>query len=194
MELDIRFTGRRITEGLPDEPIETKASGRIKLNSIFQLATVALYHDGPFVNFGPLPPKVGAETTYTIIWSVINSSNAVREATVKATLPTYVRWLGAVSPTDESVTFNESTGEVVWNLGLVEAGRGLVTAAREVAFQIAFRPSASQIDDAPVIIAAPTLAGIDTFTSDVLTYTRRELDIRLLNDSKFRPGDDRVIQ
>lgn len=193
LELEVRFIGRRIAEGLSDEPLETKVTSLVKINSVFQLAATAFYHDGPFANSGPLPPKVGEETTYTIIWSVINSSNIVRDAAIKATLPTYVRWLGFVSPASENVTFNESTGEVVWNLGVVEAGRGLSTAAREVAFQIAFRPSASQVEQAPVILAAPALTGTDTFTGEILTYTRRALDTRLLNDSQFRPGDERVV-
>ncbi len=192
--LEIRFTGRQVAAGLPDEQIESAISQKIKINTILQLAAAALYSDGPFDNIGPLPPKVGAETTYTIVWSVINSSNLVREARVKATLPTYVRWLGAVAPAEEAISFNEATGEVVWDLGVVEAGRGVATAAREAAFQIAFRPSLSQVGETPVLVVSPTLSGVDTFTGEVLTYAaRRSLDTRLLNDSGFRSGDERVV-
>ena len=193
LELAVRFTGRRIAVDAPDELVETKVASRLKINSVLQLAAAAFYHDGPFTNSGPLPPKVDEETTYTIVWTVVNSSNAVREATVKATLPTYIRWLNAVSPASEKIIFNETTGEVIWNLGVVEAGRGLATAAREAAFQVAFRPSLGQVEQTPILLTAPTLTGTDTFTGETLTYARRALDIRLTNDPNFRPGDERVV-
>ena len=194
LELKIRFTGRQVAAGLPDEQIERVLNQKIKINTILQLAAAVLYSDGPFDNIGPLPPKVGQETTYTIVWSVINSSNPAREVRVKATLPTYVRWLGVVAPSEEAISFNEATGEVIWDLGVVEAGRGLVSAAREAAFQIAFRPSVSQVGETPVLVVSPTLTGADTFTGEVLTYpARRSLDTRLLNDSGFRSGDERVV-
>ncbi|MBI2100960.1 MAG: hypothetical protein HYT47_02995 [Candidatus Vogelbacteria bacterium] len=193
LELEIRFTGRQVAAGLPDEQLTSAVSQKIKVNTILQLAAAALYSGGPFANTGSLPPRVGQETTYTIVWSVINSSNTVREARVKATLPTYVRWLGRVSPSEEAISFNEATGEVVWDLGVVEAGRGVTTAAREAAFQIAFRPSISQVGETPVLVVSPTLTGADTFTGEVLTASRRSLDTRLLNDSGFRSGDERVV-
>ena len=192
LELAVRFTGRRIAPAAPDETVETKIASRLKINSIFQLAAEAFYHDGPFANSGPLPPKVDTETTYTIVWTVINSSNTVREATVKATLPTYLRWLNVVSPASEKIIFNDTTGEVIWTLDVVEAGRGLATAAREAAFQVAFRPSLGQVEQSPTILTASTLTGLDTFTGQTLTYSRRALDTRLTRDTNFRPGDERV--
>ncbi|MEK7585527.1 MAG: hypothetical protein AAB455_03395 [Patescibacteria group bacterium] len=193
LDLEVRFTGRQIVQGSSDQPIENSLTGRIKINSVLQLATNAVYHGGAFANTGPLPPKVGQETTYTVVWSVVNSSNSVRDATVRATLPTYMRWVGAVSPTSEDVTFNEATGEVLWDLGVVEAGRGLTTAPREAAFQVALRPSASQIGQAPVILTGSELSGVDAFTGERLNYSRRALDTRLLNDAGFRQGDEKVV-
>jgi len=193
LNLEVRFSGRRIATGGSDQPIETKVASQIKINSVFQLAAEASYHDGPFANVGPLPPKVDQETTYTVAWSVINSSNSVRDAIVKATLPTYVRWMNVVSPLNEKVTFNELTGEVIWDLGTVEARRGLTTAARQAFFQIVFRPSLGQVDQTPVILTTSVLTGLDTFTNEKLTYSRRPLDTRLLNDQQFRVGDERVV-
>ncbi|MEK7553046.1 MAG: hypothetical protein AAB505_02990 [Patescibacteria group bacterium] len=192
INFSFRFTGRQIATGLPDEPVDSSINQRIKVNSVFQLAAEVLRRNGPFVNTGPLPPRVGLETSYAIVWSVVNSSNAVHEATVKATLPTYVRWLGLISPTTEKVSFNEATGEVTWDLETVEAGRGVSSAARELAFQVALKPSVSQISQAPVLVTASTLTGIDGYTGQVLNYERRALDTKLLNDPEFNFGDDRV--
>ena len=131
---------------------------------------------------------MGQETTYTILWSVINSSNNVTAAAVKATLPAYVRWLGVVNPETEKLTFDNSRGEVNWDLGVVDAGLGLTSAAREVAFQVVLLPSISQTGDTPVIVTTPTLTGTDSFTHQLLTNTKRSLDVQITGDSLYQPG------
>ncbi len=194
IDLTVTFRGRRVTADSSSEPIETTIKKQVKLNSVFQLAAAAKYHDGPFVNSGPLPPKAGQETTYTVVWSVVNSSNEVTQATVRATLPAYVRWLGQVSPNDEQVTFDESKGEVIWNIGVVNAGRGITSAAREASFQVAFLPSVSQVGDMPVLITNPTLSGTDAFTHRTLTNTKRSLDTVISSDSRYQQNYGTVVQ
>ncbi|HEY4476791.1 MAG TPA: hypothetical protein VJB69_02345 [Candidatus Paceibacterota bacterium] len=188
IELHINFRARRVTPDAGSETIETTVKKQVKINSTFQLASSAIYHGGPFTNRGPLPPRVGQETTYTILWSVINSSNNVTAAAVKATLPAYVRWLGVVNPETEKLTFDNSRGEVNWDLGVVDAGRGLTSAAREVAFQVVLLPSISQTGDTPVIVTTPTLTGTDSFTHQLLTNTKRSLDVQITGDSLYQPG------
>lgn len=194
IDLNVTFRGRRVTVDSSSESIETIVKKQVKLNSVFQLASFGKYTDGPFVNSGPLPPKVGQETTYTILWSVVNSSSEVTDATVKATLPAYVRWGEKVSPDSEKVTFDESRGEVTWDIGVVDAGRGLISAAREVAFQVAFLPSVSQIGEMPVLIINPTLTGTDSFTHRVLTNTKRSLDTVISSDSRYQSNYGTVVQ
>ena len=194
IDLTAIFRGRRVTTEAGSEPIETIVKKQVKINSVFQLAAVAAYHDGPFTNRGPLPPRVGQETTYTISWSVINSSNDVAGAMVKATLPAYVRWVGGASPDSEQVIFDESRGEVSWDLGAVDAGRGLTSAARAAAFQVALLPSVSQVGETPVLITAPTLSGTDSFTRRALLQTKRSIDIQITNDSRYQSSFGTVAQ
>jgi len=194
IDLNVSFRGRRTTVDSSGELIETTVKKQIKVSSVFQLASVAKYYDGPFTNTGPLPPKVGQETTYTILWSVINSSNDVTGATVRATLPAYVRWVGTMNPESESVTFDSSRGEVTWDLDAVDAGRGLTSAAREVAFQVVLLPSVSQIGETPVLITTPILSGTDSFTHQILTSAKKSIDIRIIGDSRYQPSDGAITQ
>ncbi|MFH1170494.1 MAG: hypothetical protein V1704_02955 [Candidatus Vogelbacteria bacterium] len=194
IDLTVSFRGRRVTADSASEVIETTVKKRVKVNSVFQLASKGVYHDGPFTNRGPLPPRAGQETTYTISWSVVNSSNEVGDAMVRAILPAYVKWLGAVSPDSEKISFDDTRGEVTWDLGVVDAGRGLTSAAREVAFQIAFLPSVSQIGETPVLITTPTLSGTDSFTHQILTNTKRSVDIQITDDSRYQTSDGTVGQ
>ncbi len=192
IDLKLVFRAKRSGGGVVNELFEIKTTKTIKLNSSLQLSSNIFYHGGPLPNQGSLPPKVGVPTTYTVVWSVVNSSNEVDGATVKATLPSYVRWLGRFKPEDERVTFNENGGEVVWELGSVPAGRGFLNSARELAFQIEFLPSLSQVSDAPALISGPILRGTDLFTHRELESVRRPLSTAV-GDANFRAGDDKVI-
>jgi len=134
--IEVSAKGKRISDSNVPEEIVTSVSKKIKFESNLKLASRAVYYTGPFKNSGPLPPVAEKNTTYTIIWTVVNSSNNVTGAKVKTTLPAYVKWLGVVSPNNENITFNDAGGEIVWDVGDVESGTGVVSSPREVAFQV----------------------------------------------------------
>ncbi len=174
--------------------IITKSSRVIKIESDYQLASQAVYTVGPFVNTGPMPPKVGTNTSYTISWSAINSSNNIEDGKVTAVLPNYVEWLGVTSPTDESVSFDPSTKIVTWNLAQVKAGTGILTQARSASFQISFLPSQSQIGQEVDLVNNVKLTGFDTFTETTITQEKGQLTTKLSTDPGFRLKDERVVE
>jgi hypothetical protein len=194
----ITFRGRREAEAEAPEQVETVLHKKIKFNSVIQLAAKVLYFTGPLKNGGPLPPKVGSQTTYTMVWSMVNSSNSLEAGRVKAILPPYVEWLAVQAPTNEILTFTPVAaggGEVVWDLGTVPGGTGVASPPREVAFQIGLTPSVTQAGSSPVLLSAPTLEGIDSFTRQPLSYIfNRPLDTNLTSDPQFKYGQDRVVK
>lgn len=198
LTLDIKFKGKRINEGGETENIFSTVSKKIKFNSVAQLAGKVLARTGPFTNHGPIPPRVDQETTYTVNWAVLNSSNNLGGAQVTASLPSYVKWLGTVQPGAETVTFRPSDsggGQVVWELGQVSPGIGTQTAAREVSFQVALMPSLSQVGEAPALITDSTFSALDTFTKQILTVKlKRTLDTAFVSEPGFQLGDDRVVK
>ncbi|MBI5817330.1 MAG: hypothetical protein HZB09_02795 [Candidatus Yonathbacteria bacterium] len=192
--IEITARGRRVSDTNVPEEINTVATKKIKVESGFNLASRSVYYAGPLKNTGPLPPKVNQETTYTVIWTITNSSNDVSSATVRTTLPTYVKWLGIVSPNSENVTYNEIGGEVVWNAGAIPAGTGINRVAKEVAFQVSFLPSLSQINQSPLLTSEISIAGNDNFTGTTLRDTKRALSIKLSTDSVFLENQGIVVQ
>ncbi|MEK7066117.1 MAG: hypothetical protein AAB965_00925, partial [Patescibacteria group bacterium] len=106
MTVEVKFIGVKFAEGSSSGPVvEGSITKKIKILSDLQLATKTLYYAGPFTNIGPLPPIHDQETTYTIVWSIVNSSSDVSGAIVKATLPSYVKWLGNISPSTEDLNY-----------------------------------------------------------------------------------------
>ena len=149
---------------------------------------------GPFSNIGPVPPKAEQATTYTVIWTVDNTSSSVGNAQVTATLPPYVKWLKAVSPTTEDVSYDENSGAVTWNVGTVSTYTLGSSQRREIAFQISFQPSVSQIGQSPTLVNQATLTAVDSFTGARLNSTQDFLTTRFGTDPSYKSGDETVVK
>ena len=154
----------------------------VKISSKLQVIARGLFTNSTIPNSGPLPPKVGSETTYTIIWSLANMTNDADNVVVKSYLPPYVSFKNIVSPADVNISFDKTSGEIIWRAGRVLAGTGYLRPAMEVAFQVRFTPSENQINDAPVLINATNASGRDTFTAQSLSSEDGQITIELPDD------------
>lgn len=191
--LETSLIGTRIGDDQATARIDATLPLRtVRVASDFLLTSRAVYFVGPFSNTGPMPPEAEEETTYTIIWSVTNSANHVRNARVEAMLPSYIRWIGTTAPSSETVSYNPIGGTVTWDIGSVLPGVGYSEDPREVAFQIGLSPSISQIGEVPVLVGEATLEGEDRFTQTTLTDVSRVLDTRLRTDPQFSDEDSAV--
>lgn len=174
--------------------LSSQSKTTIRVNSDFQVTPRILYYGGPFSNEGSLPPQVGKETTYAITFTAVNSSNRISRATVKTTLPSYVRFVGTVYPESEQVTFDNRSGEVVWNIGAVEAGVGFTKPIREVSFKIGFTPSLGQVGKTASLTGDIIYEGVDDFTESVISGIFSSLTTTLNNDQSFKSGNDIIIK
>jgi len=192
ISLDVSVRGKRISESQVPEQIIASASRIVRIASKMRLLPRILYSVGPFVNTGPMPPRAEKETRYTIVWTVTNTSNAISNAQVRSSLPSYVKWLG-VTTDDDKIVYNPVGGEVLWNIGTILPNAQGVS-SREVAFQVAFVPSANQVNSVPTIVNDAILTGEDEFTGLTLRDVRSSLNTRLSTDSNFENGDELVAQ
>ncbi len=194
INITVSVRGRRISEKGTTEEISEFIKRRVLVNSDLKLTSRAIYHGGQFTNSGPLPPKAEKTTTYTIVWTVVNSSNDVSDVKVKANLPTYIDWGNVYFPSKENISYNESTGEILWDVGNMDAGDGIVNAGKKVIFQISFTPSITQVGRAPVIVSNIVLSGLDNFTNKIMSYTGSSLTTDLSTDSSFKSMDAQVVR
>ena len=187
--LDVTVRGKRVSESNVPEVVESTVKRTIKVATDLALFSRAAYFSSPFSNTGPIPPKVGEETTYTIVWRVTNSTNPVGNVVVSASLPSYVRWVGAVSPNNAPIDFNEIGGQIRWRVGSIPSHT-----AREVAFQVAFSPSVSQIETTPVLVNRQVVDGVDTFTTARVIGNAPQISTQLSGDPGFPVGGGGVIE
>lgn len=190
----IDVSGKQAVEGFETRELTNSQSSTIHIISDLGFANKALYYSGPFVNSGPVSPKVGQETTYTIVWAVSNSANSVSKAKIVSTLPSWVRFVGPVSPSSADFAYNASTREVTWNIGNIPKGVGITTAGREVAFQVGFTPSLSQVGSLPTLVNDATLTGHDDFANVDVRVNRGLLRTKLDGDPGFPDGAGLVTE
>ena len=154
----------------------------------------AFYSTGPFSNTGPIPPVANQPTTYTVVWTITNSANALADGYAAASLPPYVEWVGTVSPSTEPIEYDKTTSAIRWRIGQIPIGTGLSAAPRRVSFQVRLNPSTSQVGSIPKLVLDSTITARDTFTGETLTISRQPLSTLLQNDPGFPPGGAAVTQ
>jgi len=186
--IDLSIVGTRVSEGFANEVVETNLRRVINIDSQISLIAKTLYRDGPFVNSGPVPPKVDTPTTYTISWSVTNSSNDLADSLVVGTLPLGVSWVGMTSPAKETVSYDETTRRVTWNLGPVKAGTGIDLPVRTAYFQVSLIPSLPDIDLLVSLVRGISLRGTDTWSGSSLVASPNDLTTSLSLDSAGGAG------
>lgn len=194
LNIGVNISGKYEVEGFVSKEIKSSESKIVRVISDITLLAKAIHFSGPFKNKGPMPPVVGKETTYTIVWSISNTSNNASKVKVSSSLPTWINFVGKVSPSDENLLYDSALRTIVWNVGNVKKGTGLTNLKKEVSFQVSFIPSLSQIDTSPLLINETTLTGYDDFAKVDLKSNKRRLDIRLFDDTSFINSYSKVLE
>ena len=192
IEFSSRISTGKTPQGFEGVDVSGVATLKLKVATDAGFTQRGYYFDDRVQNYGPLPPKVGEETTYLIVWSITNESNDLRNVEVNASLPTYVRWKGVVVPGNEQVVFDNETGLVTWHPGIIEAGTGIVSPTREVAFQVGFVPSVAHVRDFPEIVSRAVMTAQDAFTGTRLEKTTKIIDTLMKDDPNIKASQGEV--
>lgn len=163
----------------------------MKLDSKLVLEEKGYYNDPVISNGGPIPPVVGKETTYTIHWKVSNVSNDVADGRVEASLAPGVSYTGKVHPDETRLTYNERTNNIIWEIGNLESGTGILNSPKEIAFQIKLVPALHQAGRPADLMGKSVFSAEDLFTGDDLEVSVEAKNTDLREDSGI--GDSRVI-
>lgn len=194
VNVEVEVLGRQDISGYEPALLGNKESSTIKIISDVGLAARALYFSGAFPNTGPIPPKAEEMTSYTIVWSLSNTSNNISRAEVRATLPAWVTFGNKISPGNENLVWNENTKEIIWYAGNIPKGAGITGAGREVSFMVVLTPSLSQVGSAPTLVNDAVLTGRDDFANVNIRVNKGSLTTRLTSDPQFPNGGERVVE
>lgn len=179
----VSIKGNQSTSGNTPEEVSTIEEKTFKVATDLRLSGRSLYHTSAAANTGPLPPRIDQATTYSVVWSITNTTSQATDTVVKATLPIYMTWIGQQFPSNENITYNSATREIVWQPGNIAARTGQGSGPREVQFKVSLTPSASQLNTSPAIVGAATLSSRDNFTGVLLQSSWPALTTRLTTDT-----------
>lgn len=140
----------------------------VKLNSKLAAKVEGFFNDADISNSGSIPLKVGQETTFAMHVKLTNVSNDVTDAKVIITLAPGVKWKDIFLPRDAAVSMNDRTNELVWNVGSLAAGTGIISEPKELIFQVGLTPSQNQIGDYALLLTKGVFSARDSFTGQVL--------------------------
>ena len=155
----------------------------VKLASLANMEVRAFYADTLLPNSGPVPPKVGQETSYTLRINLTNSSNDLSSARVSVMLPTNVQYKGRFAPGEEVVTFNERSNELVWEVGTVSPA---TNASRQLAFQVTMVPSPGDVGTVLMLMNSATFTAEDTYTHQNIRIEVKDKNSDLTDDAAYQ--------
>jgi len=96
-----------------------------------------------FANSGSLPLSLGQSNTFAVVWKVRDSFNDVKNVKIRTVLPEGVSFTGKLWPTENSgITYDSQSREILWQVGDLAAGSGILTEAKVCAFQLSIAPKA----------------------------------------------------
>jgi hypothetical protein len=192
INIEVDIAGKQAVAGFAVNELNNSTSAIIKIISDVGFSGKALYYSGDLNNTGPIPPKVGVATTYTVVWTLSNTANNISNVQINSTIPSWITFVGLTTPSGENLTYNSSTKEIVWKADRIPKGAGITGASRSVSFQVSFTPSLSQVGTTPIIINDATLTGHDDFANVDVKINKTGLNTRLDNDPLF-PANGSVV-
>jgi len=150
-------------------PSQTQKEFVTKVNSRIEVSQEGFVGDEIFGSQGPLPPKVGEKSFFTVIWRVKNFYNPVENLKVSAFLPPEVKLTGKILPEEASLTYDSKSREIVWNIDKLDPGEG-IKKPYQLAFQIALTPSEEKEKEV-LLISEVKVEGEDKWTGERLFAT-----------------------
>jgi hypothetical protein len=166
--LEVSASARRISQTSAREQIAGTHQRTIKLESRPTISATLVGAAS-----GPVPPVVGQETTYDILWKITNSANSISGAVVTAVLPSYVEWKGE-SGGAGAWSYNSGTRTIEWQAGNVNAG-----ASASGTFRVSLLPSSSLVGRTPTLVEAAHMRATDNFTNSLLRQSSDDVTTEL---------------
>jgi len=191
----------------PDIPVtdgDEKTIGsdklELKLASKVYFYTNAFFIDSSIKNYGPIPMKVGKETTFSVHWRIDSISSDLTDVKVEAMLPTGVKWTGQTFPVNEKIIYNDRTNKIIWSPGDIIAGTGalnkekdgFLNPIKEVIFQVAITPQTTDIGRAMTLVNEPTLTAKDMFVEKDVLIKGENKDTQLPEDPSVGYASSKV--
>lgn len=188
----------RVTLDSPDLPhgqnveaFTPTSESVMKVSSPVNLDLKGYYFDSEFANSGPLPPKVGQETTYTFRLAALSTVNPLNEARLLLNLPTAVRFIEILQGDTKTVRYNDRTGEFIWTPGTVARGD---LAAPRLVLRVGLTPPPGSAGQNINLVNGGSFTAKDPFTEETIELKLPNKTISLSEDQAISNQQNRIAE
>ncbi|MCA9360696.1 hypothetical protein H6785_01180 [Candidatus Nomurabacteria bacterium] len=181
-DLVVNVYARRVAETSAVETLIGTARAEAKYSATVKLGSQAASKSGP------VPPKVGETSVYTITIAAEAGANDTANGVVETSLPLNIDWLNSYQA-EGNVSFNTVSKKLQWNVGDIESGK-----RKELTFDVSIKPSTSQIGNSPVLINSQTIRANDRFTSELLQDSSPAVTTELSKEMGYEEGNGKVVK
>lgn len=148
------------------------------------LESSARYYDEEHVIIGggPLPPQVGEKTYFWIFWGIKNTTNPLKNVTVKTKLPVNVSWTGKTKTSHGLILYEEKNRGVGWDIPFIDIYQGGPYSLLEAGFEVEVVPKFDQLNKIIPLTENIFFTGQDGFTHESVLLQDDFLDTNLSED------------
>ncbi len=160
-----------------------------KINSRLDFVEKVLYfnEDNITLGSGPVPPSVGATTTYRVFWRLGGNIHELSRTKVSVKLPPYVHWADKANANVGNLDFAPAENSVVWSVGKLPVIAQPITAE----FDISLKPTEQDVDKILVLLPPAAASAIDTETDSEIKVLSPAKTSKL-EDDEIAASDGRV--
>lgn len=164
-----------------DESTSNKSNTIVSvLNTNLKLKEEIRYFDKDNlpVGSGPLPPKVGEETSFRVYWDIENSLHEIKNTLVSVNLPSYVDYKSTSLVSVGSLYYLEDGHQVIWDLGKLPISINNTSAS----FNISLKPTENDRNKILVLLPGASVSAFDTATKEDISDSSGAKTTKLEDD------------
>ena len=196
VKVDAEIESPTVQDGVEADRTINSAEIETKVKGLTTASVEAFFRDvnADVINSGPLPPRVGVPTNFTIHWAVSNFGTDVESVEVRARLSPGVEFVEVVqNNTASTPEFDAESGEVVWNLGSLIATTGVISERPEVIFQVKATPQSGNVGNYMLLLEETRVTAYDTFTESQISSVSAPVNTSLPTDHTVNESDGQVV-
>jgi len=154
----------------------------VSLNSDLTAQVEARYFspEGEVLGSGPLPPIPKQTTTYRFIWQINNTWHSLKEVRFSTNLPPGVVWNGRSQTTVGTITFNDQTRVLTWNIEALPVSIPQATATLDLSIS----PEDSDVGSFIKLTNATSIQATDTITKSNISKALDITTTEIPNDTE----------
>ena len=162
----------------------------VKINSDLALKEKLLYYteDNIPVGTGPLPPKLGEETTLKVYWQINNSLHDLKNIQVINDLPKNVKWNNKDLVNTGKLKYDQFAHRVIWDIDELSTYDKTPTAE----FSISITPNKDDINKILILLNQTRILALDTVTNQEINNKIKARTTKLEDDKMIK--NDGVVQ